>query len=93
MYPLHYKTKILSPKIINVLPQTKKQESIPSQKPIIVIEVGKTLEEIEKIVIEETLKLTNYNKSKTSRILGITRKTLLMKMEKYGILDRGDNSL
>lgn len=91
--PPHYKTKILSPKIINILPQNKKQETISSEKPIIVIEIGKPLEEIEKLVIEETLKLTNYNKSKTSRILGITRKTLLMKMEKYGILDRGNDSL
>lgn len=91
--PPHYKTKILSPKIINILPQNKKQETISSEKPLIVIEIGKPLKEIEKLVIEETLKLTNYNKSKTSRILGITRKTLLMKMEKYGILDRGNDSL
>lgn len=88
--PPHYRTKILSPKLdLHTLPQ--RQATLSPQKPILVIEVGKTLEEIEKSAIEETLKLTNYNKSKTARILGITRKTLIMKMEKYNLHRRNDS--
>ncbi|MEN2997861.1 MAG: sigma-54 dependent transcriptional regulator [Brevinematia bacterium] len=90
--PTHYKAKLLSPKIVSIPEYPQKQTLLNPKKPIIVVEVGKTLEEIERNVIEETLKFTNYNKSKTARILGITRKTLLMKIEKFG-LNRRDNSL
>ncbi|MFN4245411.1 MAG: sigma-54-dependent transcriptional regulator [Brevinematia bacterium] len=83
--PQHYKLKLLPPKILNITNQPQKQSYINSQKPIIVIEIGKTLDAIEKSIIEETLKFTNNNKSKTARILGITRKTLLTKMKKYGL--------
>lgn len=50
---------------------------------------GKSLDEIEKEAILETLKMTGGNISQAARILGITRKTLRMKMDKYGI-SRGE---
>ncbi|MCX8028880.1 MAG: sigma-54 dependent transcriptional regulator [Brevinematales bacterium] len=91
--PLHYKTKLLPPKVSNPVKITEKtQYTIDDKKPILVIELGNKLDDIEKKVIEETLKLVNGNKSRASRILGITRKTLLSKMDKYG-LDRRNNSL
>lgn len=43
-------------------------------------------EDIEKILIEDTLKLTNGNKSDTARRLGISRVTLYNKMRKYGMI-------
>ena len=43
----------------------------------------KSLEEIEKSHIEQVLRETNYNKSAAARLLGIARKTLREKMEKY----------
>jgi two-component system response regulator HydG len=39
----------------------------------------------EKALIEETLKKTRFNKSKTAKLLNIDRKTLYAKMERYQI--------
>lgn len=47
--------------------------------------VGKSLKEVEKIVIEDTLSQTNGNKSETAKLLSITRTTLDNKIKKYGI--------
>ncbi|MCX7816769.1 MAG: sigma-54 dependent transcriptional regulator [Syntrophales bacterium] len=44
-----------------------------------------SLDELEKEVISATLKKFSGNKSETARRLGITRRTLLLKMKKYGI--------
>ena len=46
----------------------------------------KALQEVqEREMIVKTLKEVRYNKSKAARILNIDRKTLYLKMEKYGI--------
>ncbi|HEX7366861.1 MAG TPA: sigma-54 dependent transcriptional regulator [Pelobium sp.] len=46
----------------------------------------KSINEInEKVLIEQTLKKTKYNKSKAAKILNIDRKTLYAKMERYQI--------
>ena len=47
------------------------------------IKVGMTLEEMEKILIRETILENGHNLSKSARILGITRKTLHNKLKKY----------
>jgi DNA-binding NtrC family response regulator len=44
-----------------------------------------SLEEMEKIHIERALRQNNYNRSKTSELLGITPKTLYLKVKKYRI--------
>ncbi len=44
-----------------------------------------TLEELERHYIEKTIKKAQFNKSHAARVLGIARKTLREKMEKYGI--------
>ena len=46
----------------------------------ITIPAGSTLEEAEKIVIEQTLAANKGNKSKTAELLGIGRKTLQRKL-------------
>lgn len=43
------------------------------------------LEELEFIMIKEGLKRCNFNKSKLSKELGISRAGLIMKVEKYGL--------
>ncbi len=48
-------------------------------------QTGITLREMEKILIEKTLSDTDSNRTHASRILGITRKTLLAKIREYGI--------
>jgi len=45
----------------------------------------RSLEEIERDVIVQTLEATRYHISKSAEILGISRKTLLEKRKKYGL--------
>jgi two-component system, NtrC family, response regulator HydG len=47
--------------------------------------VGHSLEEIERIYITETLKLTNGNREEAARMLGIGERTLYRKIKEYGI--------
>ena len=51
---------------------------------------GLSLENAEKIVIEETMKDCGGNKTEAAKRLGVTRKTLLAKMTRYGMLKGGD---
>jgi len=46
---------------------------------------GRTLEEVERIHIEKTLRETNYNLSRAARILNIDRTTLYNKLKRYGL--------
>lgn len=43
------------------------------------------LSEVEPPLIEEVLRFTRYNQSRTARILGITRNTLRAKLLRYDI--------
>ena len=43
------------------------------------------LEELEAMMIKEGLKRCNFNKSKLSKELGVSRASLIMKVEKYGL--------
>ncbi|MGE0609522.1 MAG: sigma-54-dependent transcriptional regulator [Pirellulales bacterium] len=47
--------------------------------------LGKTLTEIEILVIGETLKLTGGNREEAARILGIGERTLYRKIKEYGV--------
>ena len=47
--------------------------------------VGKSLEEIEKHYIIETLKLTDGNREEAAKILGIGERTLYRKLKEYGL--------
>ncbi len=49
------------------------------------IKVGMSLEEVERILIQETLKFTSFNKTKAAGILGISLRTLYRKMEQYDL--------
>ncbi len=46
---------------------------------------GRGIQNMEKLLIEETLKKHNYNKTACSQALGIDRSTLWRKMRRYGI--------
>ena len=52
---------------------------------VIRIELGTPMAEAEKIIIRQTLKGVNNNKSRASEILGIGRKTLHRKIHDYGL--------
>jgi two-component system response regulator AtoC len=47
----------------------------------------RSLEDIEREAIKETLETTHYKIGKAAEILGISRKTLLEKRKKYGLLE------
>ena len=47
------------------------------------IPLGQPMEEVERIVIEETLNMTDGDRRKTAEILGISYKTLYNKTKKY----------
>ena len=51
----------------------------------IAIPQGLTLDEAEKIIIQETLLANSNNKTRTAEILGIGRKTLQRKLAEWGI--------
>ena len=46
---------------------------------------GRSLEEVEKYYIAETLKLTGGNREETARMLGIGERTLYRKIKEYGL--------
>jgi two-component system, NtrC family, response regulator AtoC len=59
--------------------------SIPSAATIAELGTNPSLEEMEKNYILRVLKEANGNQSKASQLLGIDRKTLYLKLKKYGI--------
>lgn len=57
-----------------------------SEKRTTLKDAGKyAIEEVERKMIEEVLRETNYNKVKTAQILGISRRALYNKIELFGI--------
>jgi len=59
--------------------------SIPSAATVAELGTNPSLEEMEKNYILRVLKEANGNQSKASQLLGIDRKTLYLKLKKYGI--------
>jgi len=59
---------------------------VPLQKPLFALpELGIDLEKVEIDLIRQALHRTNGNRSRSARLLGISRDTLLYRMQKYGI--------
>jgi len=46
---------------------------------------GRSLKEVEKVMILRTLEETGGNRTHAARILGISRRTLQLKLKEYGI--------
>ena len=59
--------------------------SVPTPAAIAELGTNPSLEEMEKNYILRVLRETNGNQSKASQLLGIDRKTLYLKLKKYGI--------
>ena len=59
--------------------------SLPAQAIVSELGTNPSLEEMEKNYILRVLKEANGNQSKASQLLGIDRKTLYLKLKKYGI--------
>ena len=69
------------------LPESIREESTASTD--FVIPPHRTLAEIEKMAILQTLQRTNWNKQEAAQILGLYRPTLYSKMKKHDIRDAG----
>ncbi|HTU03610.1 MAG TPA: sigma 54-interacting transcriptional regulator, partial [Candidatus Sulfotelmatobacter sp.] len=76
------------------LPETirapKPREAAPL--PVSLPEAGVSLEEVEKELILRALQKHDWNQSRAARYLGITRHTLLYRMEKHNIAKPGGRS-
>jgi two-component system response regulator HydG len=57
-----------------------------SREPVFAGAKDLPLEEVERATILQTLESANGNKSEAARRLGITRRTLHMKLKKYGMM-------
>lgn len=57
---------------------------------LVQVEVGTTVDEIERLLILKTLGSTNNNKTKAAEILGISLKTLHNKLKEYGNTSSAD---
>src|SRR5678810_535556 len=71
---------------VNDLPESLRTESAPTTE--FVIPPHRTLAEIEKMAILQTLQRTNWNKQEAAQILGLYRPTLYSKMKKHDIKDQ-----
>src|SRR3982751_821879 len=78
------KTGEISP---NDLPESIREEGDPAQESP--LPPHRTLAEIEKMAIVQTLQRTNWNKQEAAQILGLYRPTLYSKMKKHDIQDGG----
>src|SRR5213082_2180765 len=74
----------------NDLPETIREEGSPAQE--FTIPPHRTLAEIEKMAILQTLQRTNWNKQEAAQILGLYRPTLYSKMKKHDIRDAGKSA-
>jgi DNA-binding NtrC family response regulator len=72
------------------LPESIREESPGAAD--FVIPAHRTLAEIEKMAIVQTLQRTNWNKQEAAQILGLYRPTLYSKMKKHDIQDAGKTS-
>jgi DNA-binding NtrC family response regulator len=68
------------------LPEGIRDEGAPAQE--FTIPPHRTLAEIEKMAIVQTLQRTNWNKQEAAQILGLYRPTLYSKMKKHEIADQ-----
>jgi transcriptional regulator with GAF, ATPase, and Fis domain len=73
--------KILS---VEDLPEAIRHTDESLREKSIEIEIGASMDEIEKKIITETLNFSGGIKSRTAQILGIGRRTLYRKLERYG---------
>jgi transcriptional regulator of acetoin/glycerol metabolism len=72
---------------VNDLPESLRSETTTTAE--FVIPPHRTLAEIERMAILQTLQRTNWNKQEAAQILGLYRPTLYSKMKKHDIQDGG----
>jgi DNA-binding NtrC family response regulator len=63
------------------------REPQESSGSVLSIPVGKSLKDIEELIIRKTLDMTRQNKAEAARILGVDVKTIRNKLKSFGIAD------
>jgi len=66
------------------IPEHIRRNTVPEVREIR-IPTGATMGEVERIVIEETMKVCGYNKEKCAKVLGIGLRTLYRKLKEFDI--------
>ncbi|MBI2833061.1 MAG: sigma-54-dependent Fis family transcriptional regulator [Acidobacteria bacterium] len=74
--------------VVADLPESLREDN-PAATAEFVVPPHRTLAEIEKMAILQTLQRTNWNKQEAAQILGLYRPTLYSKMKKHDIQDMG----
>jgi len=69
------------------LPAEMQQKSASATQQFHIPPEGIDLAQLELDLIEQALEMAAGNRSKAARLLGITRDTLLYRMQKYGLSD------
>jgi two-component system response regulator HydG len=66
-------------------PENLKELDVELKEPSLNLSAGRSLKEVEKVMILRTLEETGGNRTHAARILGISRRTLQLKLKEYGI--------
>jgi len=69
----------------NLPPEFSSCIAAPDNSPFILPEIGLHLDKLEADMIHQALARTNGNRSKSARLLGVSRDTLLYRIQKHGI--------
>ena len=76
----------LSPDLLDELPAEKLTAKVDSDNPVASSHlIGKSLKEIERWAIENSLRLTGGNREETANILGISERNLYRKLNEYDL--------
>ena len=67
------------------LPDTIRGLDVEMEKPEMDLSSGRSLKEVERDMILRTLEDTGGNRTRTAEILGISRRTLQLKLKEYGV--------
>ena len=67
------------------LPQALRGEDAEDMKESVDLSPGRSLKDVEKEMILKTLEEHNNNRTHTAKTLGISRRTLQLKLKEYGI--------
>ncbi|MBR9980776.1 MAG: sigma-54-dependent Fis family transcriptional regulator, partial [Desulfatitalea sp.] len=75
--------------ILNSAQLPPRISQIQHQDVIMSIRIGMTMEQVQRELISRTLQYTGNNRSRTSEILGISRRSLYTKIQRYNLLPQG----
>jgi DNA-binding NtrC family response regulator len=75
--------------ILNSAQLPPRISQIQHQDATMTIRIGMTMEQVQRELISRTLHYTGNNRSRTSEILGISRRSLYTKIQRYNLLRQG----